>query len=277
MNYREQQIYELPDFKALFTLHGKNCLVTGAAGGIGRSSAAGMASLGADLILVDDPLYEDELKDNAEFIRSKYGVKVLWIAVDLSLREEADKMIASAEKEFGVIHAVHIVTEKDSFQDCPVMPVGKWEEMITLNLDRAFNAAGVCAESMKRSGQGGSIILTSMLAGLYTVSGAAYGASMAGIRHMSNALAIEYSKQGIRFNTVAYGHIVSEQNPVFSEGETRIQAYYDDCASEIPAGRPGRLEETVGAVLYLCSDLSSYETASTILVDGGLSMDGRTR
>ena len=124
---------------------------------------------------------------------------------------------------------------------------------------------------MKKHGHGGSIVTTASMSGVIVNSGVTYASTKAAVKHMSNALGIEYARDQIRFNSVCYGYILSGLHEKF--GFEQTDPIYDAMGEATPMGRIAPLEEAVGVVLYLATDLSSFETASSIVVDGGVCMD----
>lgn len=151
------------------------------------------------------------------------------------------------------------------------MPYEMWSKEVGINLTGSFLVARGCAQIMKAHGHGGSIITTASMSGVIVNSGVAYASTKAGVKHMSNALAIEYAKDNIRFNSVCYGYILSGLHEKF--GFDDVNPVYDGMAQATPLGRIAPLEEAVGVVLYLATDLSSFQTSSNVVVDGGVCMD----
>lgn len=203
MKYKVQSIKELGSFKSMFSLEGKVALVTGAGGGIGRSTAAGMAELGAKVVLMDIPAAEDKLAENVKDIQERYGVEAMYVTGDISDPVSVDSFLQQAVDRFGTIHIVHNNAGVGLQPDCPQMPYEMWSKEVSINLTGAFLVARSCAELMKKHGHGGSIITTASMSGLIVNAGVCYSATKAGVNHMSNALAIDYAKDGIRFNSVA--------------------------------------------------------------------------
>ena len=273
MAYKVQEIKELGSFKNMFSLEGKIALVTGAAGGIGRSTAAGMAELGAKVVLMDIPAAEQKLAQNVKDIQQRYGTEAIYVTGDVSDPASVDAFIQKAADHFGTIHVVHNNAGVGLQPDCPQMPYEMWSKEVSINLTGAFLVARGCAELMKKHGHGGSIITTASMSGLIVNAGVCYSSTKAGVNHMSNALAIDYAKDGIRFNSVCYGYILSGLHEKF--GIDELDKAYDGMGKATSLGRIGQLEEAVGCVLYLASDLASFQTASTVVVDGGVCMDRR--
>ncbi len=273
MARKAQELQELRSFKDMFSLKGKVALVTGAAGGIGRSTAAGLAELGAKVALMDIPPMEDKLKANAEYISSRYGVETMYVMGDVSDPDSVDAFIQAVVDKFGTIDVVHNNAGVGLQPDEPTVPYAQWQKEVGINLTGAFLVARGCAEVMKKAGHGGSIITTASMSGVIVNAGVTYSSTKAGVMHMSNALGIDYAEYNIRFNSVCYGYILSGLHEKF--GAEDLEAVYDKMGASTPLGRMGSLEEAVGVVLYLATDLSSFQTSSAVIVDGGVCMGRR--
>ncbi|MBR2695932.1 MAG: SDR family oxidoreductase [Parasporobacterium sp.] len=275
MAYKVETIEELRSFKSMFSLEGKVALVTGAGGGIGRSTAAGFAELGAKVVLMDIPKAEEKLKANCEAISKKYGAETMYVLGDVSDPDSVNAFIQEAVDRFGTIDVVHNNAGVGLQPDTPTQPYEQWAKEIGINLTGSFLVARGCAEVMKAHGHGGSIISTASMSGVIINAGVAYSSSKAGVMHMSNCLAIDYADCGIRFNSVCYGYVLSGLHESF--GASDLNAVYDNFTANTPLGRIASLEEAVGIVLYLATDLSSYQTASASIVDGGVCVNKRNK
>jgi NAD(P)-dependent dehydrogenase (short-subunit alcohol dehydrogenase family) len=259
---------ELESVKDRFTLAGKKAFVTGAAGGIGRSTAAAIAELGADIALVDMKL--DVAQDNARYIADRYGVKTIAVAADVSDPASVDAMMATILQEFGRIDAVHsnagVITPDDSGE----MSVESWKHMIDVNLTGMFLVNKAVAVAMKSQGLGGAVVNTASMSGHIinyapepARSGVAYCATKAGVMHLTKGMAMDFRKDGIRFNSISPGYMYSGIHDAIP------QETLDAVAAEEPLGRFGSMNEIGGIVAFLLTDLASYITGADILVDGG--------
>lgn len=269
--YQVQEIKDLKSFKDMFTLKGKVAFVTGAAGGIGRSTAAGFAELGAKVALMDIPAAEEKLKQNVKDIQERYGVEAMYVLGDVSDPNSVDAFLQQVVDRFGTIDVVHNNAGVGLQPDNAQIPYETWCKEVNINLTGAFLVARNCANIMKKHGHGGSIVTTASMSGVIVNSGVTYASTKAAVKHMSNALGIEYARDQIRFNSVCYGYILSGLHEKF--GFEQTDPIYDAMGESTPMGRIAPLEEAVGVVLYLATDLSSFETASSIVVDGGVCMD----
>ncbi|GAA0182883.1 SDR family oxidoreductase [Clostridium sediminicola] len=264
------KISELPSIIEKFSLKGKKAFVTGAAGGIGRSSAAAMAELGADVAIMDIQPKEQQLKECAKDISERYGIRVLPIVGDVSDEASVIKMYDEIVKEFGTIDIVHSNAGIGTMDDNCDISLESWNKMLAVNQTGMLLIARTGANIMKEHGHGGSIIITaSMSASIVNkfpannLTMVAYTATKAAVEHMTKALAINYVEHGIRINSISPGYILSglhDQLP---------KEFLDFTSSTVPMQRYGTLDEIVGVIALLATDLSSYMTGSDVIADGG--------
>ena len=146
-----------------------------------------------------------------------------------------------------------------------------WEMICKINLSGSFYVARACGRIMSAQGKRGSVVTTASVSATIVNTGPGYAATKAGVKQMSAALAMEYAESGIRFNTVSYGYIVSGMHKAAGD-DAAVEALYADMIRKTPMGRIGNLDEVVGAVIYLGSELASFQTGTDILVDGGISI-----
>jgi NAD(P)-dependent dehydrogenase (short-subunit alcohol dehydrogenase family) len=260
----------------MLSLKGKVALVTGAAGGIGRSTAAAFAELGAKVALMDIPSKEDLLKQNVADIKELYGGEAMYVLGDVSIPESCEEFIQKVVDTYGTIHIVHNNAGIGGSPDEANMPVDAWNRVVGINMTGSFIVARTCARIMKEHGHGGAVITTSSMSGVIINTGPGYAATKAAAHHMTAALAIEYAKDGIRCNSVCYGYICSGLHEGFktrdgsARSEDMVQNSYKLMADKTPMGRMGDLSEAVGAVVYLASGLGSFHTGTCMIIDGGV-------
>ncbi len=265
----EFKCVESGSIKPLFTLEGKKCLVTGAAGGIGRSTSKAFAELGGDVCLVDIPQKEEALKAICAEIEEKFGVKAIYALGDVSDQQSVLDCVGKADKEFGTIDVVHSNAGIIGVND-PDADVAEFRRVLDINVTGMMMVSRACANIMKRDGHGGSIIHTVSQSGHIINApwqdmdfGYSYNVSKGGALLLTKAMALNYIKYGIRVNSVSPGVVLS--------------GIHDPCPAylvapsldKIPLGRFGRLQEIASTVAFLATDLSSFCVGADIMVNGG--------
>ncbi len=274
MNKFGLKVTELRSIYDQISLKGKCAFVTGAAGGIGRSSAATMAELGADVAINDLESRRAELEEIASYLSDKFGVKVIVAPGDLSKEESVKEIVAFVAKELGTIDVVHsnagiTNTNEDGYR----MSQEFWRKITDINLTANLLVAQETGKIMERDGHGGSIIMTASMSahivnrrpkGVSTV--VAYCALKAGVKQLAKALAMDMRDLDIRVNSISPGYVLSGLHKDWTDEMLEF------CASNIPMDRMADLNEVMGPVAFLASDMSSYCTGMDMLVDGGFTV-----
>ncbi|MEX2653977.1 MAG: glucose 1-dehydrogenase [Acidimicrobiia bacterium] len=245
-------------------LRDKVALVTGAGSGIGRETALLFAAEGARVVIVD--LNLASAQETAGMIA---GTETLVVEADVSRAEDAERMVAEAESEFGRLDVL--------FNNAGISHAADDDAVVTsedvFDLTMAINAKGVflgCKygiPALRRAG-GGSIINT---ASFVAVLGAAtpqiaYTASKGAVLSMTRELAVIHARENIRVNALCPGPLRTELLMKYLDTEEERQRRL----VHIPMGRFGEAAEIAKAVLFLASDESSFTTGATFLVDGGI-------
>lgn len=247
----------------LFSLERKVAIVTGASRGIGRSIALGFAEAGADVAVAARS--ESDLETLVKEIDGM-GRRAIAVPTDVTDRDQIQNLIDRTVAELGGLHILVNNAGGTRFMS-PIVslrPDG-WDKVIALNLDSVFHATQIGAQAMLASG-GGSIIQIASVAGIKGAQGLSYySAAKAGVKLMSQAVAIELAPAGIRVNCIAPGWVATDLNAPLREDEAARKF----AESMIPMGRMAEPEEMVGAAIFLASDASSYVTGETIVIDGG--------
>ena len=241
----------------------KVAVVTGGGSGIGRATVRRFAQEGATVVVAD-------VADEAgEALAAEVGG--LYVHCDVADKTEVDGLFATARDRFGRVdvsfHNAGISPpEDDSILDTDL---DAWRRVQEVNLTSVYLCCKAVIPMMIEQG-GGSIINT---ASFVAVMGAAtsqisYSASKGGVLSMTRELGVQFARQGIRVNALCPGPV---NTPLLQE----LFASDPDRAARrlvhVPMGRFGEPEEMANAVLFLASDESSFMTASTFLVDGGIS------
>jgi len=247
-------------------LAGRRAVITGAASGIGRATAARFAAEGAGLLLVDRDA-DGLAATAAEAARS--GVAVERAEVDVT-DEDAVAAALEAYRAGGPIHVVVANAAVQLFgRDAAAadLDLAAWQATIDVNLTGVFLTCKHGIRAMLADGVAGSVVCTASPTGLRGSAPGfdAYSTSKAGVVGLVRVLAADYGRHGIRVNAVV---------PGFTETPLVTDVMEDDAArrallERIPLGRPGTSEEVAAAMLFLASDEASYATASVLVVDGG--------
>jgi NAD(P)-dependent dehydrogenase (short-subunit alcohol dehydrogenase family) len=237
-------------------LDGKVCVITGAAGGIGAATVEAFAREGARVIGVD--LHDDSPGELA-------------LAVDVTDESAVHDMYARVQNEFGSIDVLFNNAGISPDDDTSVLDTSleAWQRVQDVNLKSVFLCCKHGIPHLLERG-GGSVINT---ASFVAVMGAAtsqisYTASKGGVLALTRELGVEFARRGVRVNALCPGPI---DTPLLRELFAKDPEKAQRRLVHVPMGRFGKAEEIANGVLFLASDESSFVTATTFLVDGGLS------
>ena len=245
-----------------FSLKGKNAVVTGGSRGIGRAIAMGLAEAGADVVLTYKSNRAEADKVVGEI--QKLGRRALTLPMDVTDRKSVEAAAKDA-RGFGAISilinnaGINKPTDFDQVSD------SDWDEIVGTNLKGPFVAAQVFLPLLKDAG-GGSIVNISSVSGQYGGPRTAhYAASKAGLISLAQVIARFGAQYNVRSNTIAAGLIASDM-----AAAGMAAASVQKAAEAIVLKRLGTPQEVADAAVFLASDASSYITAQTINVNGGL-------
>ena len=244
-------------------LENKVVIITGAAGGMGKSEAILFAHEGAKVIATDNQF--DKLESWVKDFKKTNDVKIEYIEHDVSSEESWRQIILKTIQLFKKIDVlVNNAGIFPPFLGTENTTKEMWEKVIDTNLASVFLGCKIIIPHMKKNG-GGSIVNISSIAGMAGGAGPAYSASKAGIRLISKDLAIEFGNYNIRVNSIMPGAIETPMTAnILKDKETRKRF------QEISAlGRVGKPEEVAYGALFLASDEASFITGSDLVIDGG--------
>ncbi len=268
---KSQSISELRSVYDMMSLKGKKALVTGAAGGIGRTTATALAEVGADVALMDIPAKADLVEKYCQQIAGMHKVRTIPVTGDVATPDAVAKFMAEIEREFGTLHVVHNNAGVALPGDDSDISYETYNQYVAINQTGVLLVAQASANMMKKNGHGGSIINTASISAHIINRGRpgidrnspGYTSVKAAVKHMTRALAAEYVSDNIRVNSISPGYIVSG---LHDEWDVGLLEWF---ATTVPMGRLGRLDELMGVVVFLASDLSTYATGTDIIIDGG--------
>jgi NAD(P)-dependent dehydrogenase (short-subunit alcohol dehydrogenase family) len=245
-----------------YWLEGRTALVTGADQGLGREIALAFARNGANLVLADIVYPEQTAKQIEEM-----GIRCASIKADISNEASVVRMAETAIAEFSKVDILvnNAGLSQLSYTASEDLPVEEWDRIIQVNLRGTFLCSKCIGKSMIANG-GGNIVNIASTAGITGVPRApAYCASKAGVILLTKSLALEWARYGVRVNAVAPHYLETE----LTRGLRSSDKVYRGLISAIPMKRFGSPSEVMGAVLFLCTQGSSFMTGSVITVDGG--------
>ena len=241
-------------------LKGKNIIVTGASGGIGNSIIKKLYETEANILASGTRVEKlDELKDKFR------NIKIL--KFDISQNDKIEEFVENATNELGgnldcIVNNAGVTQDNLAIR----MSLDEWQRVININLTSTFLMSKSAIKKMLRNKSGKIVNITSVVGHTGNIGQANYTASKAGIIAMSKSLAIEYAKKNININCISPGFIKTTMS------EKLDDKFKEAIISKIPSGRLGHPDDIANAVLFLCSNQSSYINGETLHVNGGMYM-----
>jgi 3-oxoacyl-[acyl-carrier protein] reductase len=262
----------MPDALDVFRLTGRAAVVTGAASGIGKAAAELLASAGAGVVLGD--LDEKGAEEAAAAIR-KAGGHALAQRVDVARRGEVDALVQRAQDEFGRLDAMCNVAGIPSDGPLDSLSEADFDRVVAINLKGTLFGCQAAVRAMAPR-RGGSIVNVASAAidravpnyGLYAIT-------KAGVAQLTQTLATEVGKHGIRVNALAPGATLTKfterhlRLPDGSVDPTRYDAFVGSMRGMSPLGLVGESMDQAWLILYLVSDASRFCTGQLWRANGG--------
>jgi NAD(P)-dependent dehydrogenase (short-subunit alcohol dehydrogenase family) len=246
-----------------FRLDGQTALVTGAASGIGRRIAVGLAEVGADVACLDRPGPGlDEVVDEVE----QRQRRALALPSDVTDAADLAAAVQRTEAELGPLTlAVNSAGIADA-APAEEMDLVQWQRVLDVNLTGVFLSCQAEARVMLGRRRGSIVNLASMSGSIVNrgLRQAHYNASKAAVAHLTKSLAMEWADRGVRVNAISPGYTATPMNrrPEVADQVRQFEA-------DTPLGRMAAVDELVGPAVFLLSDAASFCTGVDLLVDGG--------
>jgi NAD(P)-dependent dehydrogenase (short-subunit alcohol dehydrogenase family) len=253
---------DLARLPSLFDLSGKTALVTGAASGLGRAIAIGLAVHGADVLTAD--LNVAGAESTSDVIRG-LGRRTATLGVDVTDWDQVARMVEQAVSALGSIDIAFNVPGINVRKTALEMTPAEFRQVIDVNLIGVFHCARAIGEVMVKQGGGRMVNIASMMGHIGGTNSAAYTASKHAVVGLTKVLALEWAPSGVRVNALCPGFARSALTAPWLANQELTAAR----EANTPLGHIADPWEMVGPSLYLVSDASAFMTGASLIVDGG--------
>ncbi len=244
----------------MFNLNGKNALITGASGGIGKAIAETLHASGARLTISGTRM------EPLEELAKSLGDRVHIISCDLSNGVEVENLSKGAQEKMGSVDILVNnagITRDNLFLR---MTDEDWASVLEVNLTSTMKLCRGVLRGMMKSRWGRIVNIGSVVGSTGNPGQGNYAASKAALVGMSKSLANEVASRGITVNCIAPGFVKTAMTEKLNEKQQEA------IKLQIPAGRMGEVSDIAFAALYLASEEASYITGSTLHINGGMAM-----
>lgn len=252
-----------------FDLTGKVALVTGGSYGIGFAIAQGLHQAGATIVFND---INQEMVDKGLATYKEAGIPVHGYVCDVTNEEQVNNMVATIEKEVGVVDI--LFNNAGIIKRIPMveMTAAEFRQVIDVDLNAPFIVAKAVIPSMIKKGQGKIINICSMMSELGRETVSAYAAAKGGLKMLTKNIASEYGEQNIQCNGIGPGYIATPQTAPLRERQPDGSRHPFDqfIVSKTPMARWGNPEDLVGPAVFLSSSASDFVNGHILYVDGGI-------
>jgi gluconate 5-dehydrogenase len=245
--------------RALFDLTGRLALVTGSSQGIGLALAKGLAEAGARVVLNG--------RDGTKLEAARAQVPgAMTAAFDVTDAAAVEAGIAAIEAAHGPLHILVANAGINLRAPSTDMPPETWRRVMDVNLDGVWYCCQAAGKRMVARKRGKIITVCSVQSELGRPTIAPYAASKGALRMLTRTLCAEWAKHGVNVNGLAPGYYDTE----LTSALVKDAAFTDWLCKRVPAGRWGRVEELIGATVFLAAPASDFVHGQLLFVDGGM-------
>ncbi|SIN66902.1 SDR family NAD(P)-dependent oxidoreductase [Algoriphagus halophilus] len=255
-------VSELPGIK-LFDLTGRAAIITGGSKGLGQAMAAGLASAGANVMLVSRTLEEGQIA--ADEISKTYGVKAIAFQADVVKEDQTLAMAKAAMEAFGRIDVLINSAGINIRGAIDELTLEDFQKVMDINVTGTWLCCRAVTPYMKEAKSGSIINLASTLGLVGLANRTPYTSSKGAVVQMTRALGLEFAPFNINVNAICPGPFLTEMNLPIADTEEGKKFIVGATA----LARWGELKEIQGAAIFLASDASNYMVGSMVTVDGG--------
>jgi gluconate 5-dehydrogenase len=246
----------------LFDLTGKRALVTGSSQGIGLALAKGLSAAGASIVL--NGRDATKLSEAA----AQFDVPVEVLAFDVTDHANARTAIDQFEAEKGPIDILVNNAGMQHRGPLEEFPADAFERLLHTNISSVFNVGQAAARHMIARGRGKIINIASVQTALARPSIAPYTATKGAVGNLTKGMATDWAKYGLQCNAIAPGYFDTPLNAAL----VNDPAFTTWLEKRTPAGRWGKVDELVGACIFLASEASTFVNGHILYVDGGITV-----
>jgi gluconate 5-dehydrogenase len=251
-----------------FRLDGRVAVISGGTGGIGRRLSVALAGAGARTAVLGRSA--ERATDLADAI-AEGGSEALLVNVDVTHKADADRAIERTMQRFGRVDIVVTAVgggAGTALYNAEEYPEGEWDRIMDLNLRSDLLITQAAARAMIAGGRGGRVLHISSVRGQLGINQgfSAYVAAKGAINALTRQQATEWASRGITVNAIAPTFVATPQVETLLADEE----FKRNLLKRIPLGRVADTDDLVGAVLFFCSDASSFVTGQILTIDGGL-------
>ncbi len=252
----------LPGIKQ-FDLSGKVAIVTGGSKGLGLAMAAGLASAGANIMLVNRNAAEGA--QAAQELSQEFGTHVISFSADITNQEQTEAMATTAMATFGQIDILINSAGINIRGAIDEVTPADFNKVMEVNVNGTWLCCRAVTPYLKQNGRGSIINLASTLGLVGLSNRTPYASSKGAVVQMTRALALELAPFNINVNAICPGPFLTEMNLPIADTEEGKKFVVGATA----LGRWGEMREIQGAAIFLASEAGSYMVGSMLTVDGG--------